>query len=155
AGAESQLEGRVVVPADAEPGRWRLALWLPDAAPSLQNRPEYAIRLANEAVWDERTGENVLASDLEIRRCRHPLPRRAVGAAAPVSAGSRGGRVAAACEHRVPCHEGRVADVMDEFLKALTELPTLTRFGAKMLAAWLAQRLFGYSTTEGLLMGAL
>ena len=27
--------------------------------------------------------------------------------------------------------------------------------GAKMLAAWLAQRLFGYSTTEGLLMGAL
>lgn len=68
AGAESQLEGRVVVPADAEPGRWRLALWLPDAAPSLQNRPEYAIRLANEAVWDERTGENVLASDLEIRR---------------------------------------------------------------------------------------
>jgi hypothetical protein len=67
AGVESQLVAEVVVPAAAEPGRWRLALWLPDAAPSLRDRPEYAIRLANEAVWDERTGENVLARDFEIR----------------------------------------------------------------------------------------
>ena len=70
AGAESQLTARLVVPAAAEPGVWRLALWLPDAAPSLRDRPEYAIRLANEAVWDDGTGENVLARDLEILPAR-------------------------------------------------------------------------------------
>lgn len=38
----------------------KLSLWLPDAAPTLQARPEYALRFANSQVWDAETGENTL-----------------------------------------------------------------------------------------------
>jgi Domain of unknown function (DUF4832)/Domain of unknown function (DUF4874) len=49
------------VPAEVRPGAYRLALWLPDASARLRMRPEYAIRLANEGVWEAETGLNVLA----------------------------------------------------------------------------------------------
>jgi hypothetical protein len=41
-------------------GEYELALWLPDAAPSLSNDIRYAIRFANEAMWNELTGDNFL-----------------------------------------------------------------------------------------------
>jgi len=47
-------------------GRYRLALWLPDGMESLQEDPRYSIRFANEGVWDEERGWNVLG-ELEIR----------------------------------------------------------------------------------------
>jgi hypothetical protein len=50
----------VKVAAPAEPGTYRLSLWLPDASPSLRDRPEYAVGFANEDVWDAKAGENVL-----------------------------------------------------------------------------------------------
>ena len=55
------VRARVVVPADLPPGRYRLALWLPDASPTLRSRPEYAIRLANEEIYDATTGDHTLA----------------------------------------------------------------------------------------------
>lgn len=47
----------VELPADLAPGEYRLAVWLPDAAKRLGRRPIYAIHLANEGLWDERTAE--------------------------------------------------------------------------------------------------
>lgn len=49
------------VPATLPPGKYRVALWLPDADAGLQQRSEYAIRLANTNVWNEAGGDNTLA----------------------------------------------------------------------------------------------
>ena len=50
------------LPADLAPGEYRLALWLPDEAPTLQADPLYAIRFANVETWDETTGYNHLGA---------------------------------------------------------------------------------------------
>lgn len=57
------------LPADLPAGRWTLALWLPDAAPSLRYRADYAVRLANEMEWCVAGGRglNVLGF-VEIRQ---------------------------------------------------------------------------------------
>lgn len=54
------LTARFQVPADLAEGSYRLALWLPDAASSLRDRPAYAIRLANEGIWNGALGDNTL-----------------------------------------------------------------------------------------------
>jgi hypothetical protein len=41
-------------------GSWRVSLWLPDQSERLRNRPEYALRFANEATWDPAVGTNVV-----------------------------------------------------------------------------------------------
>lgn len=56
------LQRFVRLPASLAPGQYRIALWLPDAAPALQERPEYAIRFANEGTWDAAHGDNTLGS---------------------------------------------------------------------------------------------
>lgn len=52
------VEGALPVPAGLAPGRYRLGVWLPDAATSLRLRPEYAVRVANEGVpfWVDGEG---------------------------------------------------------------------------------------------------
>ena len=50
------------LPATLAPGSYRLALWLPDAAPSLAGRSEYSVRFANAGVWNEATGDNTLTN---------------------------------------------------------------------------------------------
>ena len=50
------------IPSNAEEGEYQLALWLPDGYESLHNNPLYAIQFANEGVWDEATGLNVLGT---------------------------------------------------------------------------------------------
>lgn len=67
AGSTHILVASIPVPADAKPGRYRLALWLPDADPRLQNDPRYAVRFANADTWDEQNGFNVLATDINVR----------------------------------------------------------------------------------------
>jgi hypothetical protein len=54
------------VPASAPAGEYRLALWLPDAAETLRDDPRYAVRFANEGVWDEASGFNVLSATIKI-----------------------------------------------------------------------------------------
>jgi hypothetical protein len=54
------------VPASAPAGEYRLALWLPDAAETLRDDPRYAVRFANEEVWDEASGFNVLSAAIKI-----------------------------------------------------------------------------------------
>jgi hypothetical protein len=41
-------------------GEYNLALWIPDAAETLQKNPFYAVQFANEGVWEESTGFNIL-----------------------------------------------------------------------------------------------
>ncbi len=56
------IEAFLRVPATLAPGQYRVALWMPDAAPALTERPEYAIRLANSDVWNAQQGNNTLGT---------------------------------------------------------------------------------------------
>jgi hypothetical protein len=58
----AELRARVRLPSQLSPGKYTLSLWLPDAAETLRGRSEYALRFANEAVWDDATGENLLGN---------------------------------------------------------------------------------------------
>lgn len=57
---------RLRVPADLAPDRYTVALWLPDDADALANDPRYAVRFANEGVWDAAAGDNVLTHELVV-----------------------------------------------------------------------------------------
>jgi hypothetical protein len=50
------------IPSSAEEGEYSLALWLPDGYESLQDDPRYSIQFANEDVWNEEAGLNVLGN---------------------------------------------------------------------------------------------
>lgn len=60
AGTDCFLSLRMVPPADMPEGDYRICLRLADPMPSLNARPEYSIRMANDDVWDETTGLNTL-----------------------------------------------------------------------------------------------
>ena len=49
------------------PGEYDLLLHLPDAASSLRDRPEYAVRFANPGVWETATGMNRLGETVSCR----------------------------------------------------------------------------------------
>ncbi len=57
-GEEITLDIDIKVPSEVEPGEYRLYLWLPDKSKRLQSNPTYAIKLANEDMWDEQKGYN-------------------------------------------------------------------------------------------------
>jgi hypothetical protein len=59
-GRVHRFTARVEVPPDLEPGRYSLALWLPDSAPVLRRWPAYAIRLSNRGTWRASDGDNLL-----------------------------------------------------------------------------------------------
>ncbi len=61
AGSPAIVVARLRVPATAKPGKAKIELWLPDASPSLEARPEYSVRLASVGTWDAVHGTNVLA----------------------------------------------------------------------------------------------
>ena len=54
------------IPADLPPGSYQVALHLADPEPALHNRPEYAIRLANDGLWEDSTGYNLLQQTLYV-----------------------------------------------------------------------------------------
>ena len=54
------------LPADMPAGKYELLLNLPDPYPSLHGRPEYTIRLANQGVWEEKTGFNRLLHSIGV-----------------------------------------------------------------------------------------
>lgn len=60
AGERQELAFDLGIPADMPEGTYTLHLFLPDPIEALRYRPEYAIRLANEGVWDDETGMNAL-----------------------------------------------------------------------------------------------
>ena len=62
-GESTVFEARIVAP----PGAYDVLLHLPDAAESLRDRPEYAVRFANPGVW-EASGMNRLAETVTVGR---------------------------------------------------------------------------------------
>jgi hypothetical protein len=56
------------IPKTAPLGTYDLLLNLPDPAPKLANRPEYAMRLANQDTWEAKTGFNSLRRTIELRK---------------------------------------------------------------------------------------
>lgn len=62
-----KLQAVIQLPAGLPEGTYELMLFMPDKYPSISKRPEYAIRLANEGVWEEHTGYNKLRASVKIR----------------------------------------------------------------------------------------
>jgi hypothetical protein len=56
----------VSVPSTIAAGMYRIHLWLPDAAGSLQNNTAYSVRIANANVWQASTGYNLLTDNIEV-----------------------------------------------------------------------------------------
>jgi hypothetical protein len=54
------------LPASAPAGGYEVLLALPDPHPTLYNRPEYAIRLANQGMWEAQTGFNRLGVTIQV-----------------------------------------------------------------------------------------
>lgn len=50
----------ISIPENLSPGEYELLLNLPAPEPALYQRPEYSIRLANENIWEPKTGYNRL-----------------------------------------------------------------------------------------------
>jgi hypothetical protein len=59
---DSSFTAAIRLPSKMEEMDYSLALWLPDEAETLQGNPLYAVRFANEGVWDESTGYNILGT---------------------------------------------------------------------------------------------
>ncbi len=66
-GTTKTIDLNLNLPATLEPGKYDLLLALPDPMPSLHDRPEYAIQLANTNVWEAKTGFNNLGHKLEVQ----------------------------------------------------------------------------------------
>ena len=66
AGRETTVEASLPVADDLQAGVYTVGIRLPDPAPSLYDDVRYAIRFANEDVWDAATGMNVLTRDLRV-----------------------------------------------------------------------------------------
>ena len=47
-------------------GKYDLLLYMPDKYTAISSRAEYAIRLANDNVWEEATGYNKLLATLTV-----------------------------------------------------------------------------------------
>lgn len=56
----SSFEAKIRLPAKIAEGDYNLALWLPDEAETLRENPLYAVQFANEGIWEESTGYNIL-----------------------------------------------------------------------------------------------
>jgi hypothetical protein len=61
-GREHVIEARVRLPISISAGAHPISIALPSASSALATRAEYAIRFANEGVWDASRGENTLGS---------------------------------------------------------------------------------------------
>ncbi len=60
------VDVRAKIPQAARSGTYDLLLNLPDPMPKLSNRPDYAIRLANEQTWEAKTGFNSLRRTVQL-----------------------------------------------------------------------------------------
>ncbi|GAB3271774.1 hypothetical protein GCM10027347_43270 [Larkinella harenae] len=62
-----QWKESLQLPKELPSGRYEVFMNLPDAYPSLAQRPEYSIRLANENTWEAATGYNRLNHTLLVK----------------------------------------------------------------------------------------
>ena len=66
-GRSSTVDTTVTIPVGLAVGRYDLLLALPDPAPALAGRPEYAVRFADQGTWDGQTGANALGLAVTVR----------------------------------------------------------------------------------------
>ena len=66
-GETHTLTGAIRIPDHFPAGEYELLLSLPAPEPTLQQRPEYAVRLANENIWEANTGYNRLNHKLIVQ----------------------------------------------------------------------------------------
>ena len=57
----------VKIPGNVQEGSYELLLAMPDGYSSLQDRPEYSVRLANNGLWENESGYNKLNHKLTIK----------------------------------------------------------------------------------------
>jgi hypothetical protein len=67
-GTVHTIQAHLRLPASLSEGVYRLSLWLPDSSDSLRNLPNYAVRFANDQVWDANHGWNTLTRNFEISK---------------------------------------------------------------------------------------
>ena len=65
-GVISAINEQVDIPNDLSEGSYHLYLHLPDKYEAIASDPRYAVRLANEGIWDEQTGMNDLIAEIVI-----------------------------------------------------------------------------------------
>jgi hypothetical protein len=65
AGQTTQLETTLTLPTDLEAGQYDVLLHFYDPETTLKNKPEFAIQLANQGIWEAQTGFNKIRT-LEI-----------------------------------------------------------------------------------------
>lgn len=67
AGGETHtIATNMVLPADLAEGTYTVGLWMPDADASIRDDTRYAVRFANEGIWDAATGINLLTDSLSV-----------------------------------------------------------------------------------------
>ena len=63
AGTSCTLSADIILPAGLEPGaEYLLCLNLPDGSENLKDNPAFSVRFANEGVWDESAGYNIIGT---------------------------------------------------------------------------------------------
>ncbi len=55
-----KVNENILIPKDLPTGDYEILIHLPDAYASISSRPEYAIRFANDDIWEGKTGYNKL-----------------------------------------------------------------------------------------------
>ena len=77
-GTIAKVNARLQLPGDLAAGTYKLSLWLPDDASGLRADPRFSIRLANDGVWNDSTGDNLVSEQVTV----DPAAPGAVDAAA-------------------------------------------------------------------------
>lgn len=67
-GVASSIQLKVVISGTTLPGVYELLLSLPDAAPALATKPDYALQMANTNLWEASTGYNRLFKAITVTR---------------------------------------------------------------------------------------
>lgn len=65
-GESRTVASEISIPSEAEAGSYEVLLHLPDAAAALRDRPEYAVRFANQDLWEPATGMNRLRRSVRV-----------------------------------------------------------------------------------------
>ena len=64
--ATTAINEYITLPATMVPGTYDLYLYLPDASSSIAANPKYAVRFANQGIWESATGYNILNKQVEV-----------------------------------------------------------------------------------------
>ena len=65
-GVVSAINEQIDIPATIPPGRYHLYLWLPDKYEAIRDDSRFAVRMANENVWNAQIGYNDLGATVTI-----------------------------------------------------------------------------------------